>query len=97
MAEKKKEEKKTKCGIWSEDMKRHGKCWRFEISWFDSAGQRHRKRGSGYPSKSECEVVVTEILRKARLEKMGLSLPEPKKKLPNTTLMTGKLAGSPLE
>lgn len=71
--------KSKRYGIWRERTKRHGECWRFHISWFDSHGHRHRRKGSGFRTKDEAQRAVDKIKADARNEKLGIVTPKPVK------------------
>jgi integrase len=66
-------------GIWKEKTSRHGECWRFFISWYDSQGQRCRRKGSGFRPKDEAQRAVDKIRADARSERLGLEIPKPAK------------------
>lgn len=72
------EEKKTKkyYGIWKEKTAR-GESWRFSIEWFDSMGNRHRKKRSGFPTKAAAQAVVDKLKADARNERMGIEVARP--------------------
>ncbi len=72
------EEKKVKrYGIWKEVTKKHGECWRFSVTWFDSQGRRHRKKGSGFKTKEEARRAVDRLKSDARSEKFSIEVPRP--------------------
>jgi integrase len=68
--------KQKRYGIWQEDTRRHGRCWRFNIRVRDADGKLCRKTGSGFATKSECETAVAALRLAAREARYGLTRPK---------------------
>jgi hypothetical protein len=80
------ETKKNFYGVYQEESKRHGKCWAFQLTWYDSAGQRNRKTKSGFRTKAEAESFAQALLYKAWRERHGIAEPAAKKEVKPVTV-----------
>lgn len=79
MRKEKAKNKSKRYGIWQETTKRHGLCWRFDVRVLDADGHIHRRTGSGFKTKAECEDAVAALRLAARERKYGLAQPKPVK------------------
>lgn len=68
---------KTRYGIWQEETKRYGLCWRYDVRVLDFDGKLKRKTGSGFSTKAECETAVAKLRLDSRENKYGLARPKP--------------------
>ncbi len=69
--------KKPRYGIWQEETKRYGLCWRYDVRVLDFEGNSKRKTGSGFATKAECETAVAKLRIESRENKYGLARPQP--------------------
>lgn len=68
---------KKRYGIWQEETKRYGLCWRYDVRVLDFNGNLRRRTGSGFPTKAECETAVAALRLASRENKYGLARPAP--------------------
>jgi integrase len=73
------EAKKNFYGVFQTDSKRHGKCWAFQLTWYDSKGERNRKTKAGFRTKGQAEEFAEALMKKALLEKYEIADPQDKK------------------
>lgn len=83
MGKEKTNSKPKRHGIWQEETKRHGRCWRFDVRVLEADGRWHRRAGSGFPTKSEAEAAVAKLKLESRQRKFGI---EPEKPVRPTTI-----------
>ena len=83
MGKEKGSKKPKRHGVWQEETKQHGRCWRFEIRVLEADGKWHRRSGSGFATKAEAEAAVAKMKLESRQRKFGI---EPVRPVKPTTI-----------